>query len=301
MVVGEQFAQVLLVAIRGDLEDGDLLGERAPQRALAALQPPAGLIDVERPGAAHPAEQLLVGLLERVTGAVEDRVDRADRDPGAEQLLAELDEVAARDTIADRQCRERRLQARPERAAGNLAGQLAGALDAAAGAAHTLAAMLGDPHRDLRQLLDLMTRRLPNRNPLRLREHVAAATGRRPVIDELVDRPRRQQLTTMPLMTRLPALAGDPSGPCRADAAARPVDPGSAAATSYASYAPADARAARPAPQAARSDDPSPRAPRQPPHDPRHRSPRPQPAPHRNIRRPRVMSPNQLNAYRFSN
>ena len=78
--------------------------------------------------------------------------------------------------------------------------------EAAAGAAHALAAMLGHPHRDLRQLLDLMTRRLPHRDPLRLREHVAAATRRRPVIDELVDRPRRQQLTTVPLMTRLPAL-----------------------------------------------------------------------------------------------
>src|SRR6202022_313602 len=101
--------------------------------------------------------------------------------------------------------RDRRLQARPERGAANLDGQVAGALGAAAGAAHALAAMLGDPHRDLRQLLDLMTRRLPRSDPLSLGERVTTLTRRRPVLDELVNRPRRQQLTTMPLMTRLPA------------------------------------------------------------------------------------------------
>ena len=83
-VVGEQLAQVLLVTVGGDHEHCDLRGEGAPQRALAALEPPAGLIDVQRFGAAHLASQLFVRLLERVTGAGKDRVDRAGRDPGAE-------------------------------------------------------------------------------------------------------------------------------------------------------------------------------------------------------------------------
>ena len=124
----------------------------------------------------------------------------------AEQLLAQLDHVAARDTVAHRQRRDRRLQARPERAAGDLGRQLARALDAAAGAAHALAAMLGHPDRDLRQLLDLMARRLADRDPLALGEHVAAAAALGPMLDDLVDRPRRQQLTTVPLMPRLAAL-----------------------------------------------------------------------------------------------
>src|ERR1019366_4732069 len=206
LVVGEQLAQVLLVATGGDLEHGDLLAERAPQRSLTAFQPPAGLVDVQRPGAAHLAEQLLVGLLERVTGAVQDRVDRTDRDAGAEQLLTQLNQVTTRDTVADRQRRDRRLQARPERATRYLGWQFAGALRAAARAAHPLAAMLGDQDRDLRQLLDLMTRRLPTRDPIRLGEHVTAPAPGRPVVDELVNCPRRQQVTTVPFMTRLPAL-----------------------------------------------------------------------------------------------
>jgi hypothetical protein len=160
-MVGEQLAQVLLVTTGGDCEDRDLLAERAPERALAALQPPAGLIDVQCSGAAHPVEQPLVGLLERVAGSGEDRVDRTARDAGAEELLAALDQVTTRDTVANRQCHDRRLEARPERGAGNLSRQLTSALATAAGAAHTLAAMLSDAHRDLRQLLNLMTRRLP--------------------------------------------------------------------------------------------------------------------------------------------
>ena len=49
------------------------------------------------------------------------------------------------------------------------------------------------------------TRRLTSRNALFLREHVAAATRHRPVVDKLVDYRRGQQLTTMTLVTRLPA------------------------------------------------------------------------------------------------
>ena len=150
--------------------------------------------------------------------------------------------------------------------------------------------MLGHPDRDLRQLLDLMARWLTRGDQLGLGEHPATPAPRRPVLDELVDRPRRQQLTTVPLMTRL-AAAPYPSGPAGAVAKVHLADPGSAAATNYASYAPADAPASRPAPQAARSADPSATAPRRPPHARRHRSPRPQSAPHQRIRRGWIMSP----------
>jgi hypothetical protein len=47
---------MLFVATGGDLEHRDLLAERAPERALAALQPPPGFVDVECSGAAHPVE-----------------------------------------------------------------------------------------------------------------------------------------------------------------------------------------------------------------------------------------------------
>ena len=66
-----------------------------------------------------------------------------------------------------------------------------------------------------------------------------------------------------------------------------------------------DARAgqyARPggqrAPRAAESCDPSPTEPQRRPRAPRHRSPPPQRDPHPDIRQSRVMSPNQLNAYK---
>ena len=160
--------------------------------------------------------------------------------------------------------------------------------------------MLGHPDRDLRQLLDLMTRRLPTATRSASREHVAAATPRRPVIDELVDRPRRQQLTAVPLMTGLPARRTP-----RAVLAARRR--GGAPGGSWLGGND-ELRELRPSRRSSPSTrasklrdprDPSPTTPRQPPHDPPRRSPPPQPAPHPRIRRRRVMSPNQLNAYGF--
>jgi hypothetical protein len=46
----------------------------------------------------------------------------------------------------------------------------------------------------------------PTGDALQITEHVATVAPRRPVVDELVNCPRRQQLTTMPLVTGLPAL-----------------------------------------------------------------------------------------------
>jgi hypothetical protein len=66
--------------------------------------------------------------------------------------------------------------------------------------------MLGHRDGDRRQLLDLMARRRIDGNQLGLAELVAAATARRPVIDDLVDRPRRQQRPALALMAGLGAL-----------------------------------------------------------------------------------------------
>ena len=66
--------------------------------------------------------------------------------------------------------------------------------------------MLGHDHVDRRQLLDLMARRLAIGHQLSLGEHVAAAARARPVIDELVDSPRRQQRPALALVARLGAL-----------------------------------------------------------------------------------------------
>jgi hypothetical protein len=128
------------------------------------------------------------------------------------QLLAQLDGVAPRDPVAHRQRDDSSLQPRPERARGNLRGQLAGAPGAAVRAAHALAAMLAHMDRHRRQLLDLVARRLTGRDPVGLAEDVPARTGGRPVLDDVVDRPRRQQRPALALM---PGLATRP--------AARPV------------------------------------------------------------------------------
>ena len=122
MVVSEQLAQAVLVTIGRDLKHRDAVGEGAPQSALAAAQAPPGLIDIDVRRSAHPPEQLLMRLGQCVAGASEDVIDRAAADPRAEQLLAQLHGVAARDPVAHRQRRDRCLQARPERARGDLGG-----------------------------------------------------------------------------------------------------------------------------------------------------------------------------------
>ena len=189
-----------------DPHDRVARAEGAPEEALIALQAPAGLIHVDVPRAADRGEQVLVGLLKRVAGALQDRFDAAGRDPRRKQLLATLDHVAARDPVAHRQRHDRGLQARPERAQGDLRGQQAGLARAAIRTAHALTAVLDHARRHHRQLLDLMARCLPDRDPLRLAKHVPAATPRGPVLDHLIDRPRRQQRSPMTLMPRLATL-----------------------------------------------------------------------------------------------
>ena len=290
---------MVLVAVRGDREDRELLGERAPQRAL--LRPSAAT-------RSHPCSAPASAATRRAAARRAARARRrhgrgsrrrSGRDPRAEQLLAQLDHVAARDTVAHRQRRDRRLQARPERAPGDLRRQLARALDAAVGAAHALAAMLG--HRGPRSAAAPR----PDGAPARRTATRSASTNTwpqphdaRPVLDDLIDRPRRQQLTTLALMTRLAALRRGPSGPCPPPRRrARRI------------LARRQRRVARVASRSSRSScstrassccDPTihrATAPRRRPHARRHRSPPPQPAPHPRIRQRRVMSPNQLNAY----
>jgi hypothetical protein len=87
---------------------------------------------------------------------------------------------------------------------GELRWELTGAPLATPRAAHPLAAVLSDPNRDRRELLDLMTCRLRSSHPFGLAEDVPTPTARRPMIDHLIDRPRWQQ---RPPMTLMPGLA----------------------------------------------------------------------------------------------
>jgi hypothetical protein len=79
--VGEQRLGAVLVTVGLNGQDRVALGDGAPERALAPLPPPAGLIHVQRPRPGDPFEQVLTGLGQRIGGAGEDRIDGADRDP----------------------------------------------------------------------------------------------------------------------------------------------------------------------------------------------------------------------------
>src|SRR3954447_8213771 len=100
---------VVVVAAGGDLKDRVTLGEHAPKRALASAESPAGLVHVDRARRADTRKDVVAGLGQRVGGPREDRVDHAGADARSKQLLAELDEVAAADAVADRQHRDRGL------------------------------------------------------------------------------------------------------------------------------------------------------------------------------------------------
>jgi hypothetical protein len=84
------WAQLALVAVGGDVEGGEVLGQRPPQCAALARVAPAGLIDAEDRGVFDRLAQLDVGIGEGAGGSLADRVHRADRDLAAKQLPAEL-------------------------------------------------------------------------------------------------------------------------------------------------------------------------------------------------------------------
>ena len=78
--------------------------------------------------------------------------------------------------------------------------------------------MLGHHDRHHRQLLDLMARWIARGDALVVDELTTAATAPGPVIDELIDRPRRQQrpaLALMPGLSTLPAAGGVLAAPRR--------------------------------------------------------------------------------------
>jgi hypothetical protein len=197
----EQALGVVFVAVCGDVQVGVTLVEDAPQGAALTGGPPARLVHVHRPASPQPLQQVIAGLLERIGDPGEDRVDRAGTDPRPKQLLAQLDHITAADPVAHRQRRDRRLKARPKRTGGDLAGKPCPPSTAAAQAAHPLAAMLGHRDRDQRQLLDLVAHRLTHRDPLVLDEHLTALAAIRPVLDDIVDRPRRVQPLTVERLT----------------------------------------------------------------------------------------------------
>jgi hypothetical protein len=204
--VGEQALRVVLMAIRGDVQEGVSLIEDAPQRAALPGSPPPRLVHMHRPTGAQPIQQVRAWLGERIGDTAQDRVDRARADPRPEQLLAELDDVATRDAVAHRQRRDRGLEPRPEHAPGDLPRELGAPPAPAARAAHALAAMLRDRDRDHRQLLELVAHRLARRDQLTSGEHMTALAASGPLVDAVVARPRRQQRTPLALMPRLAAL-----------------------------------------------------------------------------------------------
>ena len=86
------------MTIRGDAKDRGAGGEHAPERAPAAAQAPAGLVDVERRGAADVAEQILVGLVERRGRALQDRLHGAGRRARRRRARAASSVVSRRET-----------------------------------------------------------------------------------------------------------------------------------------------------------------------------------------------------------
>jgi hypothetical protein len=68
---------VILVTVWGERKEGVAAGEHAPQRAALPGGSPAGLIHVQALAGAHTLSQLLVGLRQRLAGALEDRLERA--------------------------------------------------------------------------------------------------------------------------------------------------------------------------------------------------------------------------------
>src|SRR5271170_4637402 len=110
------------MTVGGDLEIGVLVGERAPQRSLGSMQTPAGLIHVQMPACAHRVKQILVGFGEGARDPGEHPSNGASRQTRLEELFAELDRVTTRDTVADRERRDRGLQPGPKMARSDLSG-----------------------------------------------------------------------------------------------------------------------------------------------------------------------------------
>jgi hypothetical protein len=190
--------------------------QRAPERPVAAGGLPAGLVDVDDRRRFDLLLEPRMGRSECLPGPLDDRVDRPGRELDPEQLAGELGRVAARDPVADRERHDRGLQSRPERRPRHLAGKLGAGRAGACGAAHSAQPVLGHPHRERRQLSDLVPPRLRGVDQLLPVEHTRArAAPPRPMLDDLVHPLGRKQASAPPFVTRLAAARPAGSRPGR--------------------------------------------------------------------------------------
>src|SRR5260370_42210931 len=123
----------------------------------------------------------------------------------AEQLVGQLTHPAARHAMADREQRDRGLQARAENARGDIRRQQGPGSLPALRAADGVRAMLGHDHRGRRQLEHLMATRLASANTLAVNELLATPrASRRPMINHRAD--LAHQLARAALMPPLATL-----------------------------------------------------------------------------------------------
>ena len=153
---------------------------------------------------------------QRLAGPLHDRVDRPGRQLDPEQLPSELGRVAARDTVADRERHDRRLQPRPERPPWHLREARPSSTAAHAGQQTQCSRCSLTLHRDRRQLGQLMPRRLRRVDAFPRAEHALtrpAAIG--PMLDDLVDLLGRKQPPVPALVPGLPAALSTRARPAR--------------------------------------------------------------------------------------
>src|SRR6266498_3247739 len=162
------------MAAGGDPEHRGLARQRAPERPASAGGLPAGLVDVDDRRCFDLLLEPGVRRRERLTRALDDRVDRPARQLDPEQLTRELGRVAAGDTVPDRKRHDRSLQPWPKRRPRQLAGKLGARLGRAAGTADTVQPMLAHPDGGRRQLRELVSPRLRDIDALPYAERVRA-------------------------------------------------------------------------------------------------------------------------------
>lgn len=161
-------------------------------------------------------EQLLVGQRKRLAHALHERVDRARRELGPEQVARELDRVAAGDAVSDRERGDRRLQARAEGATWHLGGKLGARAGGAGRAAQPVQAMLGHRDREPRQLGDLVALGRRRVDAPVLAEVVRAGSATLgPAVDDLVHPLERKQRPAPALVSGLAALRSARARPAR--------------------------------------------------------------------------------------
>ena len=140
-----------------------------------------------------------------MAGTSQNRINASGAEASTEELFAELDHVTTGDTVAHRQGHERRLEVGTEAARGHLLRQLRTRLTPTRWTAKPLRTMLDHPHRQLRELFDLVNDGLPNRVALLLTKDVSTVAARRPVLHDVAHRAHRQQIPPATFVPGLPA------------------------------------------------------------------------------------------------